>query len=93
MDVVKEKVDEGSSFILIDDSHWVTDKDFFGRTRIPFMEKHGYYAGPPESDSAAIKEIEKQKRWVPVISCCHGHAIGTSINSQNLPDISARISL
>lgn len=61
MNVVKEKVDEGSSFILIDDSHWVTEKDFYGRTRIPFMEKHGYYAGPPESDIEAIREIEKQK--------------------------------
>jgi len=62
MNLVKEKVDKGSSFILIDDSHWVTEKDFFGRTRIPFMERHGYYAGPPESDSEAINEIEKQKR-------------------------------
>ena len=47
---------------MIDDSHWVTEKDFFGRTRIPFIEKYGHYAGPPESDREAINEIEKQKQ-------------------------------
>lgn len=61
MNIVKEKTKENSSFILMDDNHWMTENDFYNRTRIPFTEKYGVYAGPPADDNSAISEIEKQK--------------------------------
>ena len=61
MEIVKEHIPVGSSFVSIDDNHWTTTADFHGRSRIPFTEDHGGYAGPPLDDQEAIRELEKQR--------------------------------
>lgn len=61
MDQVLHIIPEGSAFILMDDNHWVTDSDFYGRKRIPFLSMNGEFAGAPVDDESAIAEIEKEK--------------------------------
>ena len=51
----------GESFILVDEDSWVTDDELGGRRRIPFLERHGQYWGPPPEDSTAINELERMR--------------------------------
>jgi glycosyltransferase involved in cell wall biosynthesis len=61
MSYVRNVVPEGSAFILMDENHWVTDKDFYGRKRIMFLDRDGEFDGAPADDKAAIEHIEEAK--------------------------------
>lgn len=61
MEIVKQHISANSTFMLLDDNHWVTERDFFGRTRIPFLEINGEYGGPPANNAKAIEEVERQR--------------------------------
>ena len=74
MDQVKQVIPAGSAFILMDENHWVTDSDFFGRKRIPFVSVEGEFSGSPTDDDAAIavikEEIYKGAKFVVVPWSC-----------------------
>jgi glycosyltransferase involved in cell wall biosynthesis len=55
-------VQEGGSFILVDQDLWGTDAHIAGRRRIPFLEHEGQYWGPPADDQLAIEEFERLQR-------------------------------
>jgi glycosyltransferase involved in cell wall biosynthesis len=50
-----------ASFVLVDQDDWGTDRLVAGRRRIPFVERGGEYWGLPESEGAAIDELERQR--------------------------------
>ncbi|MGH7801480.1 MAG: glycosyltransferase [Thermodesulfobacteriota bacterium] len=52
-------VPEGDTFILIDDDTWGAQEIFSDIHAIPFIEKEGYYIGPPDDDETAILELER----------------------------------
>jgi glycosyltransferase involved in cell wall biosynthesis len=60
MTLVLNVIPLGSSFVLIDENHWVTESDFHGRTRIPFTQVNGEFNGAPVSDEAAIETLEEE---------------------------------
>lgn len=52
----------GSTFILIDQDEWGTETDFSAGHRMRFPRSpEGDYAGPPETDEAAITELESNR--------------------------------
>jgi glycosyltransferase involved in cell wall biosynthesis len=60
MSMVLDVIPPGSSFVLIDENHWVTERDFHGRTRIPFTQVNGEFNGAPVSDEAAVEKLEEE---------------------------------
>jgi glycosyltransferase involved in cell wall biosynthesis len=54
-------VPEGGSFILADQDGWASGARIAGRVRVPFLERHGLYGGPPADDAEAIAELERQR--------------------------------
>jgi glycosyltransferase involved in cell wall biosynthesis len=71
--VVKEQiaalVPVGQSFILVDDDALSdcsgTDDVLAGRRRIPFLERDGEYAGLPENDAMALRELDRLRSYGP----------------------------
>lgn len=51
----------GARFVLIDQL-WLVDRIAPGRGAIPFIEKDGEFWGAPESDAAAIAEVQRQRK-------------------------------
>ncbi len=54
-------VPEGGSFILADQDVWASGPRIAGRRRVPFLERHGLYGGPPADDGEAIAELTRQR--------------------------------
>ena len=52
----------GETFILVNEDEWAAGATIAGRSRLPFPEQDGYYAGPPADDETAIKELERLRR-------------------------------
>ena len=51
----------GSTFLLVDDDNWGVFEVFAGRRILPFLERNGYYWGPPTDDANAIQELERMR--------------------------------
>jgi hypothetical protein len=54
-------VPPGRKFILIDDDQDTPIGSLAGRTRIPFLENHGRYWGPPANDDIAVSELGRMR--------------------------------
>jgi glycosyltransferase involved in cell wall biosynthesis len=55
-------VPEGGSFILADQDVWASGPRIAGRARVPFLERHGQYGGPPADDGDAVAELERHRQ-------------------------------
>ena len=58
MEEIAAIAEPGTPLILVDDG--LLGPDFIPCAR-PMMERHGQYAGPPESSEAAIAEVKRQR--------------------------------
>ena len=56
---IESVVPPATPLILLDEARWSIEGGIAGRKVFPFPECDGYYAGPPENDSAAIGELER----------------------------------
>lgn len=52
-------VPPGKTFVLMDEDRWGTERDMRGRLRLPFLQRHGQYWGPPADDETAVREMEE----------------------------------
>jgi glycosyltransferase involved in cell wall biosynthesis len=55
-------VPAGNSYVLIDGDEWGVGEHVIGRHSIPFLERNGAYAGPPDNDEQAIRELERLRQ-------------------------------
>jgi len=58
--IIERLVPDGMAFILPGEDQWAT-REISGRRVMPFTEQDGFYWGAPESDAAAIQELERQR--------------------------------
>ncbi|WP_428939321.1 glycosyltransferase family 2 protein [Fontivita pretiosa] len=56
---ISAMVPRGSAMILIDQDQWGTPQVLRGIRRIPFVQHNGQYWGMPDSDDAAIAELDR----------------------------------
>lgn len=59
---IESVIPPATQLILLDEARWSIEGGIAGRMVIPFPESDGYYAGPPENDSAAIDELERIRK-------------------------------
>jgi hypothetical protein len=59
---ISSLIPPGEKFILVNEDEWAAGSTIAGRSRLPFPELDGYYAGPPADDESAIQELERLRR-------------------------------
>ncbi len=59
---ISRLIPPGETFILVNEDEWAAGATIAGRSRLPFPELDGYYAGPPADDQSAIEELERLMR-------------------------------
>ena len=55
-------VPEDNKYILVNNDEWGKGQPIPNRHAIPFTERDGKYAGPPDDDETAIKELERLRK-------------------------------
>jgi len=70
LEQIEVTVPAGERFILVDDGQLGLDRDFSGRSVLPFLERDGQYWGPPHDAGDAIACLERLReqslRWLVI---------------------------